>query len=252
MLCIRRVWEVRGDLDYQNAWNKGYPGKGNILVRTLAGEGFIKLKNGKRLKCLPETLVSLAPKMIASYGCVKPQWSFWWIECENSSSLNFPLNTILNIRQVKDELNSLTESIRLLPGGETAALEAAASVNLLLRRWYRSWREGGKPASPGRDRLLNILTIMQASAEDPLPIAILAKKACLSEGRFRHVFMKTTGISPKSYYDSLRLNRAMTWLRDTDMKLSEIADSLSFSSAFHFSRAFRKRFGKPPSDFRPK
>ncbi|HBC88763.1 MAG TPA: hypothetical protein DCZ94_17615 [Lentisphaeria bacterium] len=251
-LNIRRVWEVRGDLDYQNTWNKGYPGKGNILVRTLAGEGFIRLKNGRRLKCLPETLVNLAPEMIAAYGCVSPQWSFWWIECENPSSLKFPLNTVINIRQVKDELDFLAESVRLLPGGETAAAEAAASINLLLQKWYRNWRDGERKISPGRDRLRNIITIMQASAENPLPVATLAKKACLSEGRFRHVFISSTGISPKSYYDSLRLNKALTWLRDTDMKLADIASRLNYSSAFHFSRAFKKHFGKPPSEYRPK
>ncbi|GEM_PF-2621093 len=253
-LNIRRVWEVRGDLDYQNVWNKGYPGKGSILVRTLAGEGFIKLKNGKRLKCLPETFVNLNPEMVTAYGCVRPQWSFWWIECENPSSLKFPANIALNIRQAKDELNFLTESVRMLSEGEAAAVEAAASINLLLQKWYRSWRDGEKTAChPGRrDRLRNILTIMQASAENPLPIATLAKKAFLSEGRFRHVFMKTTGISPKSYYDSLRLNRALTWLRDTDMKLADIASRLNYSSAFHLSRAFKKRFGRPPTEYRPK
>lgn len=240
-------------MDYQNTWNKGYPGKGTILVRTLAGEGFVRLKNGKVLKCIPETLVNLAPEFLAAYGCVRPQWSFWWIECENTVSLKFPLNTVLNIRQARDELNFLTESVRLLPEGEPAAAEAAASVNLLLQKWYRNWYDGENSTSrPGRDRLRNILTIMQASAEKPLPIAILAKKACLSEGRFRQVFINSTGISPKSYYENLRLNKALSWLRSTDMKLSEIASRLDYSSAFHLSRSFRKKFGRPPSEYRPK
>ncbi|MFZ2655412.1 MAG: AraC family transcriptional regulator [Victivallales bacterium] len=251
-LNVRRVWEVRGDLSYQPVWTKGYPLKGHIVLRTLAGEGYVKLKNGKRLKCLPETLVNLAPELIAGYGCIKPRWSFWWIECEYPSTLKFPVSTVINIRQVKDELETLTGSARLLTCGDMAAEEAAASINLLLRKWHRCWKEGSRKINPGREKIRNMITIMQASAENPLSIATLAKKAYLSEGRFRQVFINATGISPKSYYENLRLNRALSWLRDTEMKLSEIAARLHYSSAFHFSRAFKKHFGKPPSDFRPK
>lgn len=250
-LNIKRVWEVRADMSYQVVWSKGYPLNGNIILRTLAGEGYVKLKNGKKLRCLPETLVNLVPSAVSGYGCVKPYWSFWWIECEKPSNIKFTANTVFNLRQVVNELDFLMESVRMLVCGEAAAEEASASINLLLRKWYRSWREGAKKENPGREKLRNIITVMQASAEKPLPVATLAKKTCLSEGRFRQVFINSTGMSPKAYYDNLRLNKALPWLRDTDMKLLEIASRLNYSSAFHFSRAFKKYFGKPPSAFRP-
>ena len=251
MINIKRIWEVRADISYQVVWMKGYPLNGNILLRTLAGEGYVNLKNGRKLKCLPETLINLDPQKLNGYGCVKPYWSFWWIECEKPSEIKFPLNTVSNIRQVANELDFLMESVRLLEYGETAGEEASASINLLLRKWYRCWREGARQEAPGNERLRNILTVMQASAENPLPVATLAKKACLSEGRFRQVFINSTGMPPKVYYENLRLNKALPWLRDTDMKLFEIASRLNYSSAFHFSRAFKKHFGKPPSAFRP-
>ena len=251
ILNIKRVWEVRADMSYQVVWAKGYPLNGNIILRTLAGEGYVNLKNGRKLRCLPETLINLDPSVVSGYGCVNPYWSFWWIECEKPSEIKFPVNTLINLRQLANELESLMESVRLLDCGGIAAEEAAASINLLLSKWYRNWREGAKTENPGREKLRNIITIMQTSAENPLPIATLAKKACLSEGRFRQVFINSTGMSPKAYYENLRLNKALPWLRDTDMKLLEIASRLNYSSAFHFSRAFKKYFGKPPSAFRP-
>ncbi len=251
ILSIKRVWEVRADMSYQVVWKKGYPLSGYIILRTLAGEGYVKLKNGRKLKCLPETLINLNPSMVAGYGCAKPHWSFWWIECEKPSGIKFPVNTVFNIRQVASELDFLMESVRLLDCGETAAEEASASINLLLRKWYRTLREGGRKENLGREKLQNIITIMRASSEKPIPIATLAKKACLSEGRFRQVFINSTGMPPKAYYDNLRLNKSLPWLQDTDMKLIEIASRLNYSSPFHFSRAFKKHFGKPPSAFRP-
>ena len=251
ILNINRVWEVRADMSYQVAWKKGYPLNGNILLRTLAGEGYVKLKNGRKLKCFPETLINLDPSTVNGYGCVKPHWSFWWIECEKPSAISFSVNTVFNLRQVENELEFLTESVRLLDCGGTAAEEASASINLLLRKWYRIRREGARRENPKHDKIRNIITIMQASAENPISIAMLAKKACLSEGRFRQVFINSTGMSPKSYYDHMRLNKSLSWLRDTDMKLLEIASRLNYSSAFHYSRAFKKYLGKAPSAFRP-
>ena len=251
ILNIKSVWEVRADMSYQVVWTRGYPLKGKIMLRTLSGEGYVKLKNGRKIKCLPETLINLDPSTVSGYGCVKPYWSFWWIECEEPSEIKFSVNSVFNIRQASNELEVLMGSVRLMNSGGPAAEEAVASINLLLRKWYRIWREGSKKENPGREKILNIITVMQASAENPLSIATLAKKAYLSEGRFRQVFINSTGIPPKVYYDNLRLNKALSWLRDTDMKLLEIASRLNYSSAFHFSRAFKKHFGKPPSEFRP-
>ncbi len=251
ILNIKRVWEVRADMSYQVVWKKGYPLNGNILLRTLAGEGYVKLVNGKKLKCLPETLMNLDPSIVSGYGCAKPYWSFWWIECEKPSSIDFPANAVFNLRKVDNELEVLAESARLLACGGTTAEEASASINLLFRKWYRIRREGARKENPRHERIRNIITIMEASAEKHLSIAMLAKKVCLSEGRFRQVFINSTGMSPKAYYDDMRLNKSMAWLRDTDMKLLEIASRLNYSSAFHFSRAFKKHFGKSPSAFRP-
>jgi AraC-like DNA-binding protein len=238
-------------MSYQVVWAKGYPLNGNIILRTLAGEGYVNLKNGRKLKCLPETLINLDPSAVSGYGCVNPCWSFWWIECEKPSAIKFPVNTLINLRQVTNELEVLMDGVRLLSCGGSAAEEAAASINLVLRKWYRNWRDGANTEDLGHGKLRNIITIMQTSAENPLSIAMLAKKACLSEGRFRQVFINSTGMAPKAYYENLRLNKALPWLRDTDMKLLEIASRLNYSSAFHFSRAFKRYFGKPPSAFRP-
>ena len=251
ILNIKSVWEVRADMSYQVVWSRGYPLNGNIILRTLSGEGYVKLKNGRKIKCLSETLINLDPSTVSGYGCVKPHWSFWWIECEKPSEIKFSVNSVFNISQAAGELEFLMGSVRLLDCGGTAAEEAVASINLLLRKWYRIWREGSKKENPGREKIINIIAVMQASAEKPLSIATLAKKACLSEGRFRQVFINSTGMPPKAYYDNLRLNKALSWLRETDMKLLEIASRLNYSSAFHLSRAFKKHFGKPPSEFRP-
>ena len=85
----------------------------------------------------------------------------------------------------------------------------------------------------------------------PLRVGKLARLAHLSESRFRQLFTDNVGMSPKAYYEHLRLAKAAEWLRQSDMKLSEMAERLGYSNPFHLSKAFKLRHGMPPSAFRP-
>jgi AraC-like DNA-binding protein len=47
-----------------------------------------------------------------------------------------------------------------------------------------------------------------------------------------------------------RLRRAVQWLDHTNKPINEIARELGYTDAANFSRAFRRRTGLSPSDFR--
>ncbi|MDD2706939.1 MAG: helix-turn-helix transcriptional regulator [Verrucomicrobiae bacterium] len=249
-LRIHRAWEVRADSSYQVRWKPGYPHKGLIVVRTLGGEGRLRLKT-RELSCAAETLALIDPSAVMGYGCVAPLWSFWWLECSGHFPPGLACNTLFSIRRMPREAETLVEIMRLLERDGSGAQLAAASFLHLLYRWQDAWVGRRTVETPGRRRMRDVLTLMQATCEKPLSIAELAARAHLCEGRFRKVFARQTGLPPKAWYEELRLARAAAWLRDSDRKLSEIAESLHYSSPFHFSRAFRKRYGLPPSRFRP-
>lgn len=71
----------------------------------------------------------------------------------------------------------------------------------------------------------------------------------------RYIFraFQLTDITPSQYIWDLRLERTKERLTTgcfNGGSISEIAFSCGFSSAAHFSRAFRKRYGMSPSDAR--
>ena len=66
------------------------------------------------------------------------------------------------------------------------------------------------------------------------------------------LFKTVTGETIQSYYQNRRLRSAQLLLNEDDLKLSEIADLLRYSSIYAFSRAFKDRFGVAPSDYRKK
>ncbi|WP_420872117.1 helix-turn-helix domain-containing protein [Cohnella rhizosphaerae] len=48
----------------------------------------------------------------------------------------------------------------------------------------------------------------------------------------------------------MRLGRAELLLRDTAMRLGDIAEWTGFSTASYLSAAFKKRYGLSPADYR--
>lgn len=250
-LQLVRAWEVRADAAYQQIRPQGYPAQGWVLIRTLRGRGFVELAGARKLACGPGTLLLLDPRQLRAYGCVQPLWTFWWFECGSGSVWPFAAETAMQIPAQEGERRQLELCVRLLHQGVAAAGMASAMLLLLCHQWHASHRSGGPAGGVHWTRIQEVMRQMQATAERPMPVPQLAGIAHLSEGRFRRLFRETAGCAPKAYYENLRLARAVVWLQSGQMKLAEIAQRLNYSSAFHFSRAFKKRYGRPPSGYRP-
>ncbi|MBN1672123.1 MAG: helix-turn-helix domain-containing protein [Kiritimatiellae bacterium] len=58
------------------------------------------------------------------------------------------------------------------------------------------------------------------------------------------------GFSPMDYVIRLRLNRAALLLRDPDRNVTETGRSVGYHELYHFSKAFKKHFGRSPTAYR--
>lgn len=64
------------------------------------------------------------------------------------------------------------------------------------------------------------------------------------------VFKKETGVTFIDYLTNYRMSMAKKWLKESDMKISEIAERLNYSSSTGFIRTFRKLTGITPGQYR--
>ncbi|RAV17307.1 AraC family transcriptional regulator [Paenibacillus contaminans] len=64
-------------------------------------------------------------------------------------------------------------------------------------------------------------------------------------------FKQVTGINFIDYVTDLRLNKAKELLRETDMKMNDIAESVGYQQTY-FNRIFKKQEGITPSQYRDK
>lgn len=72
------------------------------------------------------------------------------------------------------------------------------------------------------------------------PLSPVAKLATSS-------FLRYTGKTPKEYYLDARLELALSLLKQEGNTVGQVADILNFFDSFHFSKAFKHKFGYAPS-----
>lgn len=117
------------------------------------------------------------------------------------------------------------------------------------------------PASPQRSSiserydvhhatLIAIIGKMEQAIETPLGRREMAEFAGISERHLDRLFATIMRSSFQHEYLKIRLERARALVRQSPMKISEIALAAGFSGASQFARAYRRQFGESPGSAR--
>ncbi len=93
-----------------------------------------------------------------------------------------------------------------------------------------------------RDRLISNLV------EAP-PLVELAQLAGMSLAKLKRLFKQVFGCGPYSYYQTMRMKKAASLLREKQLSVSEVGYVLGFSNLSHFSRVFEEHIGMKPKKF---
>lgn len=103
------------------------------------------------------------------------------------------------------------------------------------------------------DFVAQLQAILEASyADEEFTIAALAKMISWSEGYLRKQMRAMLGQSPQEYLIAFRLEKARSMLAESAASIKFIAYRCGFKDAAHFSHAFKRKFGVPPSGLREK
>lgn len=83
-----------------------------------------------------------------------------------------------------------------------------------------------------------------------LTLEELAKTVYISPYYLSHLFKEQEGISVMDYLTRVRIEKAKTLLRNQRYNIYEISEIIGYSEPSYFSRVFRKKEGRTPSQFR--
>jgi len=107
------------------------------------------------------------------------------------------------------------------------------------------WLAGAGDETVGRS-----LAALHRRPAHPWTLDELAQEAGVSRSVLTERFARYLGQSPMAYLADWRLELGAESLRTTSRSVLQIATEVGYESEAAFNRAFKRRFGKPPAQYR--
>jgi AraC family transcriptional regulator len=139
------------------------------------------------------------------------------------------------------------------PGSDLADMAAHAigdALHLHLRaRYGMSLRRGGRRTLSASQRA-RLVAAIRGEPDARHSLDTLATLVGMDVRRFTAAFREAFGVTPWQYVLRARLDAAARMLRAGERPVTEIALATGFATPSHFTTAFARRFGVPPSRWR--
>lgn len=142
---------------------------------------------------------------------------------------------------------------------EMIAARAPKAADVISDHLLISQRRSGFTRQPGSQSerlrqapplIAQATRIMSENIEDPLSLFEIAQLCGCSLRQLERLFRSHLKTSPMRYYNTLKLERALELVGQTELPFSEVAIASGFSSRATFYRKFRQKYEYSPSEVR--
>jgi AraC family transcriptional regulator, transcriptional activator of the genes for pyochelin and ferripyochelin receptors len=126
--------------------------------------------------------------------------------------------------------------------------------DLLLKQiqdFHRFQLQDSNPGIPKRDleKLYWVRDFIEKNALRQISLSQLSRDSGLNLFKLKKEFKELFGATVFEKVRAHRMQRAMALLTDTDSTVGEVAEAIGYEHVQHFSTAFKKYFGNPPSHY---
>ena len=136
--------------------------------------------------------------------------------------------------------------------GQQVSLTVARQLVVYLKRsgGQEQYSEPLRFQAESVSRFSDLTTWIHTHLNNDLSVEALAGRACLCPRHFSRRFRTEVGASPADFVERLRLDEARRRLSNGENSVENVGLSVGFKSADVFRRAFERRLGVGPSDYR--
>lgn len=99
-------------------------------------------------------------------------------------------------------------------------------------------------------RIARGLSYLEHHLTERVSLPDLEEETGMSASSLNRHFRRVTGVPPLEYHIRLKLRRACSLLKQSDLNITEIAGRTGFEDSNYFTRQFKKVMGMPPRDYR--
>jgi len=153
-----------------------------------------------------------------------------------------------NQREVLDRLKSMAAVFE--NKAACYEYELVGSIFQIYGKLFPLISKGSRPACARDARLREILVYIQSSYSQPLSLDDIAAHAGLSRSECCRYFKSQTGQTLFAYLIQYRISKSLELLTFTDKTISQIAQSVGFSSQSYYTDRFRTAIGTTPTEYR--
>lgn len=255
-MAVSAGYEQRKNEVY--SWDGMQRGTAPFLVvqHTLVGEGRLDFA-GLQHRLVPgQTMVLSMPHAHRYWLERGGHWEYFWMLLNGREALRLA-RQLIDARgpvvklpePVVDRMAAacltLIERADITPGEASAAAYAAMAA---LHDGVFGVRAAPEESLPSA--LARVVAHVEANLGLPLQVERLAKIAEMSRGHFVRQFSAEVGIAPSDFVLQRRLERIERLLLATDMSVVAIARATGFADANYLAKAFRRKRGVAPLQFR--
>lgn len=108
---------------------------------------------------------------------------------------------------------------------------------------------GAKTMRDG-ERLKTMISFLREHWSEELDTRAIAASAAISESECLRCFRSTIGMPPIRYLRDYRLQQAAAMLRESNLRIADVAARCGFPDASYFTKTFRESRGCTPSEYR--
>jgi transcriptional regulator GlxA family with amidase domain len=101
-----------------------------------------------------------------------------------------------------------------------------------------------------KQRFGDIASWIRGHLDEELTVEALAERSNLSPRHFNRKFKDVFGLTPADFVEEIRLDEARWLLTNADGAIEEIAGEVGYNNSDTFRRAFERRFGIAPNEYR--
>ncbi|MCA0757085.1 AraC family transcriptional regulator [Paenibacillus sp. N4] len=174
---------------------------------------------------------------------------------------NYPLSGVIPNPLVREEIGLFLEAYdQYEDGARMSGIRFKGGLMILIAKIVEcygqgDYRGGFTPNESETKQTGNLQTLQPVfdfihdRLHQPLRIGELAALVGMSEKYFIYYFKKSLGVTPGVYIYQLKMNRARELLYSGQHTIQQIAGMLGYPDPYSFSKAFKKYYKVPPSQF---
>lgn len=155
-------------------------------------------------------------------------------------------------RKICQYMEDLREEIQSHNLGRDAMCQNLLNMLLVLILRHKDIQVEITAPSNVSTQCTTVKDYIDAHFKEPLTLEMLASEAHQNKYYVAHTFKAAYGLSPIKYLMKRRVEESKFLLEDTDYSVGQIAYIIGFSSASHFSQAFRREAEMTPNEYRKK